>query len=154
MHPYGRHRRSLETFVEGRFERSLIVRLPGLVGPGLRKNVVFDLLNRNNLAAIDSRATYQFYPMVNLWYDIQAAMRAGLGLVHLTAEPISVATVSMQGFGRRLEQPVADVVPAYDMRTRYAEAFGARGSYQYTMRETIGAIRSYAQSEPVTITTD
>lgn len=42
---YGRHRRALEAFVEARFERHLIVRLPALFGPGLRKNFLFDLMN-------------------------------------------------------------------------------------------------------------
>ena len=42
LHAYGLHRRLLEKFVESHFEKHLIVRLPGLVGPGLRKNVIFD----------------------------------------------------------------------------------------------------------------
>lgn len=55
LHAYGLHRRLLETFVEAHFPNHLIVRLPGLVGPGLRKNVIFDFLNDNNLQSIDSR---------------------------------------------------------------------------------------------------
>lgn len=42
---YGRHRRLLEAFCERRFEDCLVVRLPALFGPGLRKNFVFDLMN-------------------------------------------------------------------------------------------------------------
>lgn len=42
---YGRHRRLLEAFCESRFDDCLVVRLPALFGPGLRKNFVFDLLN-------------------------------------------------------------------------------------------------------------
>lgn len=42
---YGRHRRMLEEFCETRFESFLIVRLPALFGPGLRKNFIFDLMN-------------------------------------------------------------------------------------------------------------
>ena len=150
LHAYGLHRRLLEMFVESHFPRHLIVRLPGLVGPGLRKNVIFDLLNDNNLQAVDSRGVFQFYPMVNLWWDIQAALRAGLKLVHLTAEPISVADVSEQGFGKPFSQPTANNPASYDLRTRHASVFGGTGHYQYSQRETIQAVRAYAQSERLT----
>lgn len=151
LHAYGRHRRLLEKFVETQFASHLIVRLPGLVGPGLRKNVIFDFLNDNNLHAIDSRGVFQFYPMVNLWYDIQTALNAGLRLVHLTAEPISVADVSKQGYGKSFDHALANMPATYDMRTRHAQIFGASGHYQYSARETIQAVRAYAQAEPRTI---
>lgn len=149
LHAYGLHRRLLEKFVESHFPNHLIVRLPGLVGPGLRKNVIFDFLNDNNLQAIDSRGVFQFYPMVNLWWDIQTALHAGLKLVHLTAEPISVAAVSEQGFGKPFDQPQASKPATYDLRTRHAAIFGGAGNYQYSQRETIQAVRAYAQSEPL-----
>ena len=151
MHTYGLHRRLLEIFVEQHFPSYLIVRLPGLVGPGLRKNVIFDFLNKNNLHAIESRGVFQFYPMVNLWYDIQRALEAGLPLVHLTSEPISVADVSLQGFGRPFTQSLANPPARYDMQTLHAQIFGLSGHYQYSVRETIQAIRAYAQSEPITL---
>jgi hypothetical protein len=148
LHAYGLNRRMLERFVETRFEQSLIVRLPGLVGPGLRKNVIFDFLNDNNLHAIDSRGVFQFYPMVNCWADIQTALAADLTLLHLTAEPISVQTVAEQGFGRPFDQALANPPARYDFQTRHAALFGGSGRYQYSARETIQAIRAYAQSEP------
>ncbi|WP_341313016.1 pyridine nucleotide transhydrogenase [Paraburkholderia sp. IMGN_8] len=154
LHAYGLHRRLLEKFVETHFSRHLIVRLPGLVGPGLRKNVIFDLLNDNNLHSIDSRGSFQFYPMVNLWHDIQSALAAGLKLVHLTAEPISVADVAEYGFGRTFDQATVPQPASYDFRTRHAGLFGAKGSYQYSKRETIQAIRSYAQSEPLKVASE
>lgn len=148
LHPYGLHRRLLEKFVESHFSNHLIVRLPGLVGPRLRKNVIYDFLNNNNLAAIDSRGVFQFYPMVNLWYDIQIALEAGLRLIHLTAQPISVAEVSKQGFGVFFDNVKDGPAAVYDMRTDYAHIFGGTGHYQYSLRETIQAVRAYAQSEP------
>lgn len=150
LHAYGLHRRLLEKFVAQHFPSHLIVRLPGLVGPGLRKNVIFDFLNNNNLHAIESRGVFQFYPMINLWYDIQIALKAGLSLVHLTAEPISVADVSLLGFGRPFTQTLENPPARYDMQTRHAQIFGSLGQYQYSARETIQAIRAYAQSEPMT----
>ena len=151
LHAYGLHRRLLEKFVANHFPNPLIVRLPGLVGPGLRKNVIFDFLNTNNLHAIESRGRFQFYPMVNLWHDIGAALDAGLRLVHLTAAPVSVADISLLGFGRPFRQELAGIPGSYDMRTRHAAVFGAAGHYQYSARETIQAVRSYAQSEPVAL---
>lgn len=154
LHAYGLHRRLLEKFVESRFPNHLIVRLPGLVGPGLRKNVIFDFLNDNNLHAIESRGIFQFYPMVSLWFDIQTALNAGLKLVHLTAEPISVADVSKKGFGKVFEQVLPNTPSTYDMRSCHAQVFGTSGHYQYRARETIQAIRTYAQSEPLTINSE
>ena len=151
LHPYGLHRRMLETFVESHFPRHLIVRLPGLVGPGLRKNVIFDFHNDNNLHAIDSRGVFQFYPMVNLWFDIKTALQAGLSLIHLTAEPVSVADISEHGFGKVFEHPLQGAAARYDMRSCHATLFKASGHYQYSQRETIQAVRAYAQSEPVSL---
>ena len=149
LHAYGRHRRLLEEFVQRRFPRHLVVRLPGLVGPGLRKNAIHDLLHGHEVAKIDSRGVFQFYPMVNLWFDLQAALAADLRLVHLTAEPVSVAEIARHGFGRDFDNPVAATPARYDMRSRHAELFGGRGGYQYSLRETLQAVRHYAQSEPV-----
>ncbi|MBN2975167.1 NAD(P)-dependent oxidoreductase [Pseudomonas lactucae] len=154
LHAYGLHRRLLEKFVEEHFPNHLIVRLPGLVGPGLRKNVIFDFLNDNNLQAIDSRGVFQFYPMVNLWYDIQTALAAGLKLVHLTAGPVSVAEVSQQGFGKTFTNTLPNPAATYDLQTKHAQVFGATGHYQYSARETIQAVRAYAQSEPLAIKAD
>lgn len=151
LHPYGLHRRLLEKFVQERFANHLIVRLPGVVGPGLRKNVIFDFLNGNNLHAIDSRGVFQFYPMVNLWYDICLALESGLKLVHLTAEPVSVKEIAAACFGRRFEQFVVSAPAAYDFQSRYATLFGGHGAYQYSRRETVQAVRAYAQSEPACV---
>lgn len=151
LHAYGLHRRMLEKFVEQYFAKHLIVRLPGLVGPGLRKNVIYDFLNQNNLSAIESRGVFQFYPMTNLWYDIQTALAAGLQLLHLTAEPISVADVAQLGFAFPFTQQLANPPARYDLRTRHAALFGAFGDYQYRGRDTLLAVRAYAQSEPRTL---
>lgn len=148
LHAYGLHRRLLERFVEQRFERHLVVRLPGLVGPGLRKNVVFDLLNDNNLAAIDHRGVFQFYPMVNLWFDIARALEAGIPLVHLTAEPISVAELAGAGFGRSFAHELPGTPARYDLRSRHDTLYGGSDGYQYDRRACLTAIRAYAQSEP------
>lgn len=151
LHAYGKNRRILEEFVERHFPNSLIVRLPGLVGPGLKKNVIFDFLNDNNIRSVDSRGLFQFYPMVNLWSDIKVALDFKLKLVHLSAQPISVEEVSELAFGKHFVNLVVDLPAIYDVQTKYAELFNGAGRYQYSKRETVQAIRAYAQSELPTL---
>lgn len=154
LHTYGLNRRLLERFVEDQFPDHLIVRLPGLVGPGLRKNAIFDLHNDNDVQKIDSRSVFQFYPMINLWYDIQAALQARLNLLHLTAEPLSIAEAARWGFSRDFVNELPAHPASYDFRTCHGKVFGQEGAYQYSARESIQAIRAYAQSEPRTLKTN
>ena len=148
LHPYGLNRRELEEFAEQQFPSTFIVRLPGLVGPGLRKNIIYDIYHQNEISKVDSRGVFQFYPMVNLWADLQRVMALGLNLVHLTAEPISVSEVSEDGFGIVFENHVLDHPLSYDFQTACAAQMGGCGRYTYSKRETLQAVRSYAQTEP------
>jgi len=146
LKPYGLHRRMLEQFVAGHFEETLTVRLPGLVGAGLRKNVIFDLKHGNDLPKIDPRGVFQFYPMQNLWSDIGVASASGLRLVHLTAEPVSVEDIALEGFDMRLPRTFDGQPASYDFRTRHAALFGAAGMYQYRKADTLAAVREYARA--------
>lgn len=147
LHPYGLNRRRLEKYVASHFESTVIVRLPGLVGPGLRKNIIFDLLNNNNLSSVDSRSHFQFYPMVNLWVDIQRALALSQPIIHLTATPTSVREVAKEGFGLVFDNILEPPPARYDFRSIHANAFGGSDGYQYNKREVFLAIRAYAQSE-------
>lgn len=151
LHAYGLHRRLLEKFVEQQFRNYLIIRLPGLVGPGLRKNIIFDFLNDNNLNMVDSRGIFQFYPISHLWTDIQRALANKLNLIHLTAEPISVADIASKGFNLDFTNTIENLPPRYDTHSIYATLFSGKCNYQYSQEETLLAIRDYAQSEPKTL---
>ena len=79
LHAYGRNRRRLEQIVAGRFDAA-ILRLPGLYGPGLKKNVIYDLLHENETHKVDSRGVFQFYNVERLWRDIQVVLDCELWL--------------------------------------------------------------------------
>ncbi|HDS1655278.1 pyridine nucleotide transhydrogenase [Stenotrophomonas maltophilia] len=150
LHAYGLNRFRLEQFVQERFASHLIVRLPGLVGPGLRKNILFDFHNDNNIAAIDSRSSFQFYPMVNLHSDIQAALGNGIKMLHLTSEPVTVADVAREAFNIAFDNvPEGARAARYDMRSIHAHSTNEEAGYQYARQATMLAIRAYHQSEPL-----
>lgn len=142
LHPYGLNRYYLEEFVKEKFENHLIVRLPGLVGRGLRKNILFDFAH-NKLEQIESRNIFQFYPMSNLWRDIQIALDNNLKVVHLTAEPISVKEIAKECFGINFSQKFQKHLVSYDMRSQFSHLWNAE-RYQYTKEQSLQAIKCYA----------
>lgn len=147
LQPYGYNRRRLELFVEEKFPNHLIVRLPGLVGRGLRKNIIYDFLNKNRVDQIESRNSFQFYPMSRLWKDIEIALNNNLKLIHLTAEPVTVAEVAKDAFGLKFEQELENPLVQYDFRTRYHSYWGAESPYQYSKHQSLDAIREYKRQE-------
>jgi nucleoside-diphosphate-sugar epimerase len=151
LHAYGANRYLLESFVAKNFSDHLIVRLPGLVGPGLRKNIIYDFLNSNNVDQVDSRSVFQFYPMTNLWFDIKKALDNNIKLLHLTSAPISVADVSLDGFGVEFNNELTSSPASYNFKSKYADLYGGASGYQYSKRDVIQAVRNYSQSEPKSI---
>lgn len=146
LHAYGRHRRRLEQIVASRFETH-IVRLVGLYGPGLKKNVIYDFLHENGIDRISARSVFQFYDLGRLWRDITIAIDNELPLVHLPTEPVSVAEVARAGFGIDFENDTPAPPARYDIRTRYAALFGGAGSYIEAKAQELAGIASFVTAE-------
>ena len=140
---YGRHRFELEVFVRDRFDTTC-VRLPGLFGRGLKKNVIYDFLNHNETSAICPESVFQFYCLDDLWRDIAQVRAHGLGVVNFAVEPVSVRDVAREGLGIEFENPRAVNAVRYDMRTRYAGLLGGAGAYLRSRHEVLAAIRDFA----------
>lgn len=133
--PYGQHRLALEHFVQDRFADVTIVRLPALVGPGLRKNALYDLCHDHEVDRLDARAVFQVYPVERLWADLRCAPP----LVHLVAEPLALGEIARVAFGRTLQYGVGTPV-RYDVRSAHAPRVSAA--------ESLAAITRYARTEP------
>src|SRR3954468_16702863 len=119
LHPYGTNRYYIEKVFADRFD-SVIVRLPGLYGPGIKKNVIHDFLHNHQVDKIDSRGVFQFYGLRRLWSDLQIAIGNRLKTVHLPTEPVAVDEVVSSAFGRAFTNHVVDHPARYDVRTRHA----------------------------------
>lgn len=144
---YGRNRLWLEGAVRQLFPRVLTLRLPGLYGPGLRKNLVFDLLHeREEFCHRDAR--FQFYDVRRLCDDADLAMGAGLDLVNLATAPVRAATLAQEVFGRRLVRQEGRPA-AYDMRTLHASLYGGTGGYLAEADAVLASIGEWAATERV-----
>lgn len=145
LHAYGKHRRQLEELVSARFDAH-VIRLPGLYGKGLKKNVIYDFLNDNDVHKIDSRGVFQFYDLQRLTRDINTAIEQSLPLVHLPTEPVSVADVVRAAFDREFTNEVQSTPARYDVQTRYAERFGGSGRYVENRTTELASIAAFVNS--------
>jgi hypothetical protein len=142
-HAYGAHRLAFEDFCTAQFPNCYIVRLPGLFGDGLKKNVVFDLLNDNCLEMINPKSSFQYYYLKQLWSDIQIAVNSDVRLVNLFTEPVSSGEIIQRFFSEKIvgQEPVPEM--HYDLGTRYANLWGKSGNYIYTKDEVFDQLNEF-----------
>jgi nucleoside-diphosphate-sugar epimerase len=149
QHTYGQHRLRLEREVADHFDNVLVVRLPALFGPGLKKNAVYDLLHDNEVHKIHSGGVFQWYNLDRLWADIGRATDAGLSLVNFATEPFSVADMAREAFGREFDNVLPTPPARYDFRTKHAAVFDGRDCYLYGRDQVMAELGEFVARERV-----
>ena len=141
--PYGVNRYYLEQFCRDNFDTT-IVRLPGLFGDGLKKNVIYDLMNNNMVEKIHADGMYQYYNLDNIWRDINIALENNLPLVNLATPPVSTREVAKVAFGIDFTNKPEGIKPAYwDMHSKYASVYEGEGEYLYTKEQELDDIKKF-----------
>ncbi len=144
-HAYGTHRLAFEKFCDDKFDNCNIARLPGLVGEGLKKNVIYDLLNDNCLEMINTKSSYQYYYLKYLWKDIQIAIKNNIKLINLFTEPIQTQEIYKTFFPTKEIGQEAVQEGHYDLYTKYAGAWHKNGNYIYTKKEILQHLSEFIQ---------
>ncbi|HJZ57513.1 MAG TPA: NAD-dependent epimerase/dehydratase family protein, partial [Gemmataceae bacterium] len=139
--PYGKHRLMLEQLAAAHFPRVLCVRLPGLFGPGLKKNAIHDLLHNHEVHKVHANGAFQFYNLARLWADVQTALKAGLSVVNFATEPVSIREVAREAFGLDFTNDPGTKPARYDVRTKHASLFGGHGGYLDPREEVLAELR-------------
>lgn len=142
--PYGKHRLYFEDFVRNAFDKFHILRLPGLFGNGLKKNIIFDFINENMVESIESRNVFQFYCLNTLSKDIELAKQNNIELLNVAVEPISVKEVAeccgIDGFDNVLNKPLV----RYDFKSNYAEHWeNGQSGYLYNKVDCMSMLKSF-----------
>jgi nucleoside-diphosphate-sugar epimerase len=147
--PYGANRYYLEQYCQDNFDTT-IIRLPGLFGDGLKKNVIYDLLHENNVDRIHKDGTYQYYNLDNIWKDVQIALDYKLPLVNLATPPVTTEEVAEYAFGVTFTNEPTDVAPAFwDMHSKYADIYGGEATYLYKRQQELNDIKDFVEREKV-----
>lgn len=146
LHPYGLHRLYLEQAVREAHPDALIIRLPGLFGPGLKKNVIYDLMYDNQVELINPGSVFQYYDVTQLWELIQIATTHHLPLVNLVSEPVSTAEILEKVFPGKLDDVTGRPgAVRYDVRTVHADLFGGTGEYTFGSDATLQRLRAFVE---------
>jgi len=147
LHAYGANRYRLEQAVADLHERSLVVRLPALFGPGLKKNVVYDLLHDNQVDRIQPASSFQYYDLTRLADDLDVLWANGVALANLVTEPTLTATVVERAFAQR-PLPSSSELPVvrYDVRTRYGALLGGDGDYIESSDSVLARLSGFVQN--------
>jgi len=142
--PYGKHRRILEEFIENRFN-STIIRLPGIFGKGLKKNIIYDFLY-NSFEFIHQDGIMQFYYLNHIWRDISKSLENNLKVINFATEPISVKELSKEVFGIDFINNLTSPAPYYDMHTKYGYLCGSNSPYLYSKSKVLKDIKLFVEN--------
>lgn len=85
--PYGFNRLQLENYVLS-FNQAHVIRLCTLIGPTIKKNVLYDLKNWQFVENINQQSQLQWYDLSNLASDIQNVINQDIKSITLVSEPI------------------------------------------------------------------
>jgi hypothetical protein len=94
---YGNNRYIFEQLVEKTliYNNLLILRLPSLFGKHLKKNILFDLLNNNEIHKINYNSKYQWYNLDDLVKDTNNCLKITnkFLIINLFPEPIETSEI-------------------------------------------------------------
>ena len=92
-HTYGKNRYLFEQFIMENYADYNIVRLPALLGKGLKKNIIYDLINNNNVNLINLKSAFQWYDLEWLKNDIDVILKNNIKICNLFTEPVETSDI-------------------------------------------------------------
>ena len=122
-HTYGKNRYLFELFIKEYFINYNIIRLPALFGQGLKKNIIYDLINNNNINAISTNTTFQWYNLEWLKEDIDICINNNIKECNLFTEPIETTHI-LNLFNYNYNDNPQNVLK-YDTNTKYSAFFNS-----------------------------
>jgi len=95
---YGNNRLLFEKLVTSTliYNKLVVLRLPALFGKHIKKNILFDLLNDNEIDKINYNSKYQWYNLDNLHADTDHCINLinnGKLIVNLFSEPVNTSDI-------------------------------------------------------------
>ncbi|TKV10472.1 NAD(P)-dependent oxidoreductase [Citrobacter sp. wls619] len=143
--PYGLHRLKFEDFVTQHFTNTYTLRLPGLFGEGLKKNIIYDFLNNNQIEKIDTGSSFQFYCLNFLKTDIDRMIENNIRLLNTSVEPIPTADIAKMILGYPYKNITSSHPSRYDIKSKYSTLWGRENGYLYNRQDCLVELEKFIE---------
>jgi sugar phosphate isomerase/epimerase len=156
-HIYGKNRFLFEEYIKSTFINYNIIRLPGLFGKGLKKNIIYDLINNNKVNNIPLNSSFQWYYLDWLKKDIDIILKNDIKICNLFTEPIHTKEI-IKAFNEiynidylfQLEYLGDEkLLLEYNTCTKYNNYFDCNKKYIIEADKIIKAIKEYLIFEKI-----
>ncbi len=121
--PYGKHRYELELNLKQFFSNKLtIIRLGALFGFGLKKNLLFDIIQKSKII-YNPKSRFQWYSMQWFEQDLKYILDKDLSVVNLFVEPLSNYELfeSLKHIAIDKFETNSNLLLHYDIKTQFSE---------------------------------
>jgi nucleoside-diphosphate-sugar epimerase len=146
-HAYGLHRLEVEDWIRERFPEVVILRLPGLFGPGIKKNVIYDMIHDNGLDKVHPDGVFQYYDLRRLADDIDRAWELQIPLLNLSTAQLATSEIRDRFFPGKELGGIGPTPASYDMRSKYANAWGGGEGYLYSKEQVLTDLTDWLLEE-------
>ncbi|WP_026377273.1 hypothetical protein [Aestuariibacter salexigens] len=144
--PYGLHRFKVEEQIKRLFEKVFIIRLPGLFGDGLKKNIIYDLMNDNMVNQINTDSVFQWYPLHRLTMDMAHVLEKDIRLIHFATQPIRTSELMKHCFNKNVGYSDKENSVVYDIKTKFSNILEGRDGYLLDKEQVFSEIKSFISS--------
>lgn len=134
---YGKNRKLIEDFVESNFVKKIIIRLPALFGKNLKKNYIFDLMNKNNIENINLNSYFQWYDISRLHKDVNLFIENKIEKVNISPEPIKTEEIVDLFFQHEKKKCFYGDNIGYNIKTKYYNMFSGSDGYSRTKEQVL-----------------
>jgi hypothetical protein len=136
---YGKNRRLLEKFIIKNFKDYHIIRLPNLIGENLKKNVIYDIVNKKKIF-INLNSIQQWYNLRNFKKDIKVIINNKIKCINLVSEPIPIKEIIKNFSIPKITNKYEQI--KYNIKSKYSNLFNKK-NYIYYKKDIILEIINY-----------
>jgi nucleoside-diphosphate-sugar epimerase len=136
---YGRNRAWFEAFFVSQFSNTIVIRLPGLFSTNIKKNLIFDLINKrwDQVSKVHKESKFQFYDIESIWRTIHICAENNIPLLNVATEPVAaqeianIFEIELTGTQGKIE---------YQTKSKYFGVFNGAGGFLQDKEQVLEGI--------------